>query len=62
MSPQTLRLLVAAAIALGIALPFATPEIAGVATWKIVLDILGLFMFIAGGRKGSHTRREGGTN
>ncbi|MGE3509335.1 MAG: hypothetical protein AB7N65_10675 [Vicinamibacterales bacterium] len=62
MSPQTVRLLVATLVALGLALPFTTPEIAGIATWKIVLGIFGLFLYTSGGRRNADRPREGGTN
>lgn len=50
MNRQTLRMFIAVLMAGGMALPFAVPEIAGVATWKIVLAALGLALFVAGGR------------
>ncbi|MBM3773222.1 MAG: hypothetical protein FJW27_18430 [Acidimicrobiia bacterium] len=62
MSRQTLRMIAAVVIAIGLALPFTTPEIAGIATWKIVLGVVGLALFIAGSRKDSEPRNEGGAN
>lgn len=62
MAPQTLRMIAAVAIAIGLALPFMTPEIAGIATWKIVLGIVGLALFVAGSRRDSEPRNEGGTS
>ena len=32
------------------------PEIAGVATWKWVLGVIGLALFLAGGRKRGESR------
>jgi uncharacterized membrane protein len=55
-------MIAAVVIAIGLALPFTTPEIAGIATWKIVLGIVGLVLFIAGSRKDSAPRNEGGTS
>lgn len=52
----------AVVVAIGLALPFMTPEIAGVATWKIVLGVVGLALFIAGSRRDSAPRNEGGTS
>lgn len=52
----------AVVVAIGLALPFMTPEIAGVATWKIVLGVVGLALFIAGSRRDSEPRNEGGTS
>jgi len=55
-------MIAAVVIAIGLALPFTTPEIAGIATWKIVLGVVGLALFIAGSRKDSEPRNEGGAN
>jgi hypothetical protein len=46
---QALNLLVAAAAAAILAAMVAVPEIAGVSTWKIVLAVIGLGLFVAGG-------------
>lgn len=61
MSPQSLRTISALAVAIGLALPFTTPAIGGVATWKIVLGVVGIALFIAGSRTGSSPGDEGGT-
>jgi len=39
----------AVAIAVGVALPFAVPTIGRIDTWKIVLGIAGLILFLRAG-------------
>ena len=39
----------ALAVAIGVALPFAVPTIGRVETWKIVLGIAGLILFVRAG-------------
>ncbi len=50
MTGQAVRLLGGMALAVGLALPFMMPAIAGIATWKIVLGVLGAALFMAGSR------------
>lgn len=51
MPGRVLRLVSAAAVAVSLALPFAVTNIAGVATWKIVLAAMGLALWMAGSRQ-----------
>jgi hypothetical protein len=44
------KVLLGGLVAVIVALPFAIPEIAGVATWKIVLAAIGLVLFAIAGR------------
>lgn len=46
-----LRIVTGLALALGLALPAMVPAIAGIATWKIVLGVLGAVLFAAGSRQ-----------
>jgi len=62
MTRRFVRLTAAGAIAVGIALPFMVSEIAGIATWKIILALAGLVLFIGGGRIGDNARRSDGAN
>jgi ABC-type Fe3+ transport system permease subunit len=39
----------AVALAVGVALPFAVPTFAHIGTWKIVLGIAGLILFMRAG-------------
>jgi len=39
----------ALAVAIGVALPFAVPTIGRIETWKIVLGIAGLILFVRAG-------------
>lgn len=39
----------ALAVAVGVALPFAVPVIGRIETWKIVLGIAGLILFVRAG-------------
>ena len=43
------------ATAIVIAFVLAVPSIGGVGTWKIVLGLIGLALFVAGGRPRSQT-------
>jgi hypothetical protein len=45
------RIVPAVIIAAAIAMLLAVPEIAGVATWKWVLGVIGLALFRAGSRR-----------
>jgi hypothetical protein len=45
----------AIAVAIGLALPFAVPTIARIDTWKIVLGIAGLILFIRAGMTSAQT-------
>jgi hypothetical protein len=47
------RVVPALLIAAALALLVAVPEIAGVATWKWVLGLVGLVVFVAAGRRRS---------
>jgi len=37
------------AVALLLALPFIVPHVAGVATWKIEMGVIGLWIFVTAG-------------
>ena len=45
----------AIAVAIGLALPLAVPTIGRIDTWKIVLGIAGLILFIRAGMTNTHT-------
>jgi hypothetical protein len=44
------KILPAALIASALAVSFAVPQVAGIATWKLVLAAIGLVIFLAAGR------------
>jgi hypothetical protein len=46
------RIGVAAVAATALAAFAAVPEIAGVSTWKIVLGVIGVLLFVSAGRPG----------
>jgi hypothetical protein len=45
----------AVAFAIGLALPFAVPTIGRIDTWKIVLGIAGLILFVRAGMTNAQT-------
>ena len=51
MTRPIVRVLGGLAGAVGLSLPFMTPSIAGIATWKIVLGCVGAATFMAGSRR-----------
>ena len=55
MTPPLRNVLTGLATAIVIAFVFAVPSIGRVSTWKVVLGLLGLALFVAGGRHRSHT-------
>ena len=62
MTRQAARLAAGLAVAVGIALPFIVPEMAGVATWKILLGIAGVVLYVAGSRAEPGARGGRGTH
>ena len=59
MTHPAVRLASGLALALGLVLPFVVPTIAGIATWKVVLGVLGAALFIAGSRGSDSSGLEG---
>jgi hypothetical protein len=46
---QTVNVLGGVAAALLVAAPFMFPFVAGIATWKIILGLIGLWIFVTAG-------------
>jgi hypothetical protein len=51
MASPAARLIVSSGAAILLAVLLATPTIAGISTWKVVLGLIGLILFVMSGRR-----------